>query len=127
MDFMKKRCRRIAALILALATALTALLFVPAGAETLQDCHKVINSYQDTKGKQKQVVRLWHVETASEKVTSEINGIAEGWAEELRSDLPAAKNTGDGNSRLDVEIRYSRTGLTWMSLDIRFCSQPWSS
>jgi peptidoglycan/xylan/chitin deacetylase (PgdA/CDA1 family) len=116
---MKKRCRRIAALILVLATALTALLSAPAGAETLQDCHKVTSNYKDTKGKQKQVVRLWHVETALDEVTREINGIAEGWAEELGSDLPAAKNTGDGNSRLDVEIRYSRTGLTWMSFMVQ--------
>ena len=102
---MKKRCLRIAGLMTAAAIALTALLFAPAGAETLQDCHKVTNSYKDTKGKNKTVVRLWNVETANEKVTQEINGIAEAWAEELGSDLPAAKNTGDGNSRLDVEIR----------------------
>ncbi len=119
MKFMKKRCRRIAALILVLAFAVTALLSVPAGAETLQDCHKVTSSYKDTKGKKKQTVRLWHVETASENVTREINEIAEAWAEELGSDLPAAKNTGDGNSRLDVEIRYSRTGLTWMSFMVQ--------
>ena len=116
---MKKRCRRLAALILVLATVLTALLSAPAGAETLQECHRVTSSYKETKGKQKQVIRLWHVETASEEVTAEINGIAEGWAEELGSDLPAAKNTGDGNSRLDVEIRYSRTGLTWMSFMVQ--------
>ena len=53
MKFMKKRCRRIAALILVLAFAVTALLSVPAGAETLHDCHKVTSSYKDTKGKKK--------------------------------------------------------------------------
>ena len=46
---MKKRCRRIAGLILAFAIAAGALLFAPAGAETLQDCHKVTNTYQDKK------------------------------------------------------------------------------
>ena len=116
---MKKRCQRIAGLILALAITLTALLFAPAGAETLQDCHRVTASCKDTKAKNKSQVRLWHVETASDDVTREINGIAEEWAEELGSDLPAAKNTGDGNSRLDVEIRYSRTGLTWMSFMVQ--------
>ena len=119
MKTMKKRCLRIAGLMTALAIVLTALLFAPAGAETLQDCHKVTSSYKDTKGKNKTVVRLWKVETALEKVTQEINGIAETFAEELGSDLPAAKNTGDGNSRLDVEIRYSRTGLTWMSFMVQ--------
>ena len=116
---MKKRCRRIAALILVFAIAAGALLFAPAGAETLQDCHKVTNTYQDKKGANKTVVRLWHVETALDQVTQEINGIAEEWASSLGSDLPAAKNTGDGNSRLDVEIRYSRTGLTWMSFMVQ--------
>ena len=116
---MKKRCRRIAGLILAFAIAAGALLFAPAGAETLQDCHKVTNTYQDKKGANKTVVRLWHVETALDQVTQEINGIAEEWASSLGSDLPAAKNTGDGNSRLDVEIRYSRTGLTWMSFMVQ--------
>ena len=116
---MKKRCRRITGLLLALVIALTALLFVPAGAETLQECHKVTSSYKDTKGKNKTIIRLWHVETALDKVTQEINGIAEEWAEELGKDLPAARNTGDGNSRLDVEIRYSRTGLTWMSFMVQ--------
>ena len=116
---MKKRCRRIAGLILALAVIPAALLFAPAGAETLQECHKVTSTYQEQKGKSKTVVRLWHVETASDQVTQEINGIAEKWADELGSDLPAAKNTGDGNSRLDVEIRYSRTGLTWMSFMVQ--------
>ena len=116
---MMKRCRRIAGLILALAITPAALLFAPAGAETLQECHKVTNSYQDTKGKDKTVVRLWHIETAQEKVTQEVNGIAEEFADELGNNLPAAKNTGDGNSRLDVEIRYSRTGLTWMSFMVQ--------
>ena len=116
---MKKRCRRIAALILVFAIAAGAFLFAPAGAETLQDCHKVTNTYQDKKGTNKTVVRLWRVETALDQVTQEINGIAEEWASSLGSDLPAAKNTGDGNSRLDVEIRYSRTGLTWMSFMVQ--------
>ena len=48
-------------------------------------------------------------------MTEEINGIAEAWAEELGPDLPKAGNNGKKNSRLDVEIRYSRTGLHWMS------------
>jgi peptidoglycan/xylan/chitin deacetylase (PgdA/CDA1 family) len=55
------------------------------------------------------------VDTALEEVTEEINGIAACWADELGGSLPDAENTGDGNSRLDVEIRYSRTGLNWMS------------
>ena len=116
---MKKRCRCIAGLMLVLAISAAALFCAPAAAETLQECHRVTNSYTDTSAKNKSVVRLWHIETALDEVTQEINGIAEKWAEELGSDLPAAKNTGDGNSRLDVEIRYSRTGLSWMSFMVQ--------
>ena len=119
MKHMKKRCRSIAGLILAFAVLWTALLSVPAGAEMLQDCHRVTNSYKDTKAKNISVVRLWHAETALESVNSEINGIAEAWAEELGPGLPKAINTADGNSRLDVEIRYSRTGLRWMSFMVQ--------
>ena len=87
----------------------------PAAGEALQECHKVQNSYEDTTQDNKSVIRLWQVETALPQVTEEINGIASAWAGELGPSLPAAGNAGKKNSRLDVEIRYSRTGLLWMS------------
>lgn len=87
----------------------------PARAESLQDCHRVTSGYQDTKQDNKSVVRLWQVETVLPAVSEEINGLAASWAEELGPSLPAAVNSGKKNSRLDVEIRYSRTGLHWMS------------
>ena len=83
--------------------------------QPLQECHRVENSYKDTKNDNKSVVRLWQVETAHPSVTEEVNGIARAWAEELGPDLPQAVNTGKKNSRLDVEIRFSRTGMNWMS------------
>ena len=86
-----------------------------ADAETIRDCHRVTSSAETTLQQNKSQVRLWHAETAQESVTAEINGLAEAWAEELSPDLPAAGNNGKKNSRLDVEIRYSRTGLSWMS------------
>lgn len=94
---------------------LCSFVFSSAGAEALQECHKVISSWEDTKQANASVVRLWHVETAQPAVSDEINGIAGSWAEELKADLPKAANAGKKNSRLDVEIRYSRTGLHWMS------------
>ncbi len=107
----------------ALTGILTALLFflLPAAARalTIQDCHRVTSSYTDTRADNKSVVRLWHVETALPSVTEQVNSLAEYWAEEMGKDLPAAVNSGEKNSRLDVEIRYSRTGLTWMSFLIQ--------
>ena len=85
------------------------------GAESLRDCHRVTNKASVTTQKNKSQVKLWHVETAHPEVTEEINGIAQAWADELSPDLPKAGNNGKKNSRLDVEIRYSRTGLTWLS------------
>ena len=93
--------------------------FVGVRAETLQDCHRVANSYTDTKQSNASVIRLWQVETVLPSVDEEINGIASAWAEELGPDLPKASNSGKLNSRLDVEIRYSRTGLTWMSFMVQ--------
>ena len=87
----------------------------PARAETLQDCHRVTNTFQDTKQANKSVIRLWHVETALPQVTEEINAIAESWAAEIGPTLKKAANQSKSNSRVDVEIRYSRTGLSWMS------------
>lgn len=85
------------------------------GAESLRDCHRVTNKASVATQKNKSQVKLWHVETAHPAVTEEINGIAQAWADELSPDLPKAGNNGKKNSRLDVEIRYSRTGLTWLS------------
>ena len=86
-----------------------------AGAETIRDCHRVTSSAETILQQNKSQVRLWHAETAQDSVSAEINGLAESWADELSPDLPAAGNNGKKNSRLDVEIRYSRTGLSWMS------------
>ncbi len=85
------------------------------GGEPIADCHRVQNQHTDTKQKNKSVIRLWQAETALPEVTEEINALARGWAEELGPGLPAAGNGGNRNSRLDVEIRYSRTGHSWMS------------
>ena len=85
------------------------------GAESLRDCHRVTNKASVTTQKNKSQVKLWHVETTHPAVTEEINGIAQAWADELSPDLPKAGKKKKKNSRLDVEIRYSRTGLTWLS------------
>ncbi len=83
--------------------------------EGLSPLHKVTNTYTDTKNANKSVVRLWQVETAVDAVSEEINGIARAWAGEKGPGLPSQGNANKRNSRLDVEIRYSRTGHSWLS------------
>ena len=52
-------------------------------------------------------------------MSDELNALAEGWAEEYAPTLKPAGNNGKRNSRLDAEIRYSRTGLHWMSFVVQ--------
>ena len=114
---MRKRIRTVTALL----TAAFLVCGVSAGAVAtpLQDCHRVKNTATTTTQKNKSQIRLWHADTAHPAVTEEINALAESWVEELGSDLPKAGNNGKKNSRLDVEIRYSRTGLRWMSFMVQ--------
>ena len=112
----REKMRKTIRTVLVLLTAICLLAGTgSAYAETLQECHKVTNTATLSTQKNKSQIKLWHAETAHPAVTEEINGIAEAWAEELGPDLPKAGNNGKKNSRLDVEIRYSRTGLHWMS------------
>ncbi|MBR3493911.1 MAG: polysaccharide deacetylase family protein [Clostridia bacterium] len=104
--------------ILCLLLALTLLAGCAAAEESwipLQDCHRVKLTWKDTKQSNGSIVRLWHAETALPEVTQFVNSLAEDLAEELGPALPKGKGTGSGSSRADVEIRYSRTGLSWLS------------
>ena len=111
------RLKRIMTALLVCLLLLSACSF--SGAETLQECHKVTNEAKLTTQKNKSQVKVWHVETAHPAVTEEINAIADAWAEEYAPTLKPAGNNGKRNSRLDVEIRYSRTGLHWMSFVVQ--------
>ena len=83
--------------------------------EAISPLHQVTNTPTDTANDNKSVVRTWLVETANADVTQEVNGIVRAYADRLGPDLPAQKNATVGNSRLDVTVRYSRTGHTWLS------------
>ena len=95
------------------------LCFGAADAEGLQACHRVTNTSRTTTQENKSQIELWHAETALPEVTEEINGLAEAWAEEIGPTLKSAVNNGKKNSKLDVGIRYSRTGLSWMSFMVQ--------
>lgn len=103
--------KRLIAMLLCLLLALPA----AAGAETLQDCHRVEVTRQDTTQKNKSVIRLWTLDTALDSVDAELSALTAEYVERLGPTLQKAQNTTSKNSRLEVEIRYSRTGLTWMS------------
>ena len=110
--------RRAICLIMTLVLMLTA---APALAEKvepgqpLQECHKVTVTKKDTTQKNKSVIRLWSLDTYDDTVDAELAAIMQEYAERLGPALQTAANTTSKNSRLEVEARYSRTGLTWMS------------
>lgn len=103
--------------LLALVLGLTMLLALlpAAGAEGLQDCHRVTLTKHDTTQANKSVIRLWTADTVLDSVDEELAAIAQDYVDEIAPTLEKATNKTSKNSRVDVEIRYSRTGLTWMS------------
>lgn len=105
--------------LIALVLALVMLPLCAAGAEGLQDCHRVGLTHEDTKQDNKSVVRLWTADTVLDSVDEELAEICQAYVDEIAPTLEAAKNTTSKNSRLDVEVRYSRTGLTWLSFLIQ--------
>lgn len=104
--------KRIIALLLCLAMLLPVL---SAGAEGMQDCHRFTLKRQDTTQKNKSVIRLWNIDTSNDDVDAELMALAHAYADRIGPTLQKASNTTSKNSRLDVPIRASRTGLTWMS------------
>ena len=104
-----------------LAAMLLLRVCVPAMAEklepgmALQECHKVKSVKKDTTQKNKSVIRLWTLDTYDDSVDAELAALTQEYVDRLGPTLQKAANTTSKNSRLEVEVRYSRTGLTWMS------------
>ena len=92
---------------------------VPAMGETLQDCHRVKLEKHDTKQSNGSIIRIWTATTALPAVDAELAAISQKFADEIGPTLPQAANKTSRNSRVDVETRYSRTGLKWMSFVIQ--------
>ena len=81
----------------------------------LQICHEVSVTRKDTTQKNKSVIRLWTLDTYDDTVDAELAALTQAYVDRLGPTLQKAANTTSKNSRLEVEVRYSRTGLTWMS------------
>ena len=83
----------------------------------LQDAHKVTLTQLGEQQANGSEVYRWGIVTAQERVTQELNTLAKAWAEELAPTLGFAAKGGE--SRLDVNILHSRTGLSWMSFMVQ--------
>ena len=59
----------------------------------------------------------WQVKTAQDSVSRELNDLASGYVEEILASIEMPKYKDE--SRLDVNILNSRTGLTWMSFMVQ--------
>ncbi len=81
----------------------------------LQPCHQVKATKEDTTQKNKSVIRLWTLDTCDDGIDAELAALTKEYVDRLAPELKAAQNSTSKNSRLEVEVRYSRTGLTWMS------------
>ena len=104
----------------ALVSLFIPLMPVSAPAEGLQACHKVTNTCKETKQENGSTVKLWQISTVRDDVNDELNAIAQTWADEIAPTLPSVnKKKKQSRSILDVGIRYSRTGLTWMSFMVQ--------
>lgn len=83
----------------------------------LQDAHRVTLTQLGEQQPNGSEVYRWDIVTAKENVTQELNALAKAWAEELAPTLSRASKSGE--SRLDVNILHSRTGLSWMSFMVQ--------
>ncbi len=104
--------KRTALLLLCLTLCLFPLL---SHALPLQECHKVALTYTDITQDNGSVVRHWRADTVLDSVDEELSSLTQAYVDEIAPTLEKPKNKTSLNSRLDMEIRYSRTGLTWMS------------
>lgn len=110
--------RRLLAGVLALLLAMGAMTS-SALTEGFQECHRVTLTKADTKQDNKSVVRVWTADTVLDSVDQELAAIEQAYVDRIAPTLKKAVNTTGKNSRLDVAVRYSRTGLTWMSFVIQ--------
>ena len=81
----------------------------------LQPCHEVVATKADTTQKNQSVIRLWTLDTYDDNVDAELAALTDEYVQRLGPTLQKAGNKTTKNSRLEVEVRYSRTGMTWMS------------
>lgn len=97
------------------AVLVLCLLLSAANALTLQECHQVKLTRKDTTQENNSVIREWIAATNLIDVDADLADIRQGYIDAYAPELQKAQNKTNKNSRLDVETRYSRTGVNWMS------------
>ncbi len=108
------RCiRRMLACLLCLLFVAPALAEGETGHIGYQDAHRFTLALTETKQKNGSQVHLWQISTTQPSMDEALNSLARAWADEAAPTLKAP--VGESNSRIEVTIRPSRTGLTWMS------------
>lgn len=80
----------------------------------IQPCHRVALTKEDTTLSDRSVIRLWTARTALTHVDEELSALTAGIAARLTPMLHQEAQKGDA-ARLEISIRYSRTGKTWLS------------
>ncbi len=100
-------------LILMILCALLPLHF--AMAQGVPDILRVTMDNKDTTQENQSVVRQWTVKTANQAVTDEMNGYLDTYRQQYAHTLEKAGNKTTKSSRLDLDIRYSYTGDSWLS------------
>ena len=83
----------------------------------VQAAHKVTLTQLGSKQPNGSEVYRWDAVTAQQSVTDEINALAKAYEAEV---APMVKRPAkDQISRLDVTVRHSRTGLSWLSFMVQ--------
>ena len=83
----------------------------------VQSAHQVTMTQLGEKQKNGSEVYRWDVTTVQPAVTEELNALAKAYVEDIAPTLKKPAN--DSTSRLDVAVRHSRTGLTWLSFMVQ--------
>ena len=85
----------------------------------ISDYHRVKATHTDIVCDGFSSVRFWHIETVSSAVSKEINFLVNDYVERFTKNEPEKTTMSDDPRTLSVSVRYSRTGIKWMSFMVQ--------
>jgi peptidoglycan/xylan/chitin deacetylase (PgdA/CDA1 family) len=80
-----------------------------AGEQGYRACHKVAMTRSHVVSENGSALSVWRADTCLDSVDDELEALADNYA------AVYARGTEGANSRLDVNVTYSRTGTSWLS------------